>query len=153
MSINFVMRVYKYKKPAKKTNNRVVLKSYTQRLGILGSTIFNKPVFMIGTAGLFLMSNFFLISAFSQVSKADNQEQFRLYTSDSNSVLKTNVNYQINPELIEGTKFTFYQIVKGDNLTVISQKTKNTVDEILNNNSLIPQSSLKIGQTLKVVKK
>ena len=137
------MRVYKYKKPVKLNRNRVVLKSYSQSLGKLGSTIFSKPVFIVSTSMLCLMSNFFLVSSLSQVSKADNQENFKVYPGDLEKTKVSNVSYEVNPELIRAMQFTTYQVQKGDTLTAISKITKNTVEEMIsNNNDLIDRKSV-----------
>jgi LysM repeat protein len=146
------MRAYQYKKPESKSQSKVTLKSYSQKLNKLTSLIFSKPVLILSSSALFVMSNFFIVTALTQTSKADTQESFRLYTNDNIASINNEVNYEVNPEIIKAQQFTVYQVVKNDNLTLIASKTKNSVQEILENNDLIPQQSLKIGQALKVLK-
>jgi LysM repeat protein len=146
------MRSYRYCKPDKKTSNRVVLKSYTQKLGAATSFVFSKPVFMTATAMMFVASNYFLVTAFSQVSKASSAEPFRIYSSNNKVKKIENINYIANPEFVKELKFEVYIVEKGDTLSAISKKTKDSLAELIENNKLNGNFMLRIGQPLKVIK-
>ncbi len=146
------MRNYKYCKPAKKTTNKVVLKSYTQKLGNVTSFVFSKPVFLTATTMMFVASNYFLVTAFSQVSKAASAEPFRIYSSNSKVKKVENINYIANPEFVKELKFEVYIVEKGDTLSAISKKTKDSLQELIENNKLSGNFTLRIGQPLKVIK-
>ena len=146
------MRSYRYCKPDKKTSNRVVLKSYTQKLGLATSFVFSKPVFLTASALMFVASNYFLVTAFSQVSKAASSEPFRIYSSNHKIKKVENINYIANPELVKELKFEVYIVQKGDTLSAISKKTKDSLQELIENNKLTGNFTLKIGQPLKVIK-
>jgi LysM repeat protein len=146
------MRVYRYSKPEKKTRNKVVIKSYTQKIGKLSSIVFSKPFFIATTSAMFIASNYFFVAAFSQVSRADYNEPFRIYTASSNEKKVTNIEFIPNPDLIRELKFEVYIVKSGDTLSSISAATKDSLEEIITNNSLSANNVLKIGQPLKVIK-
>jgi LysM repeat protein len=146
------MRSYRYCKPVKKTSNRVVLKSYTQKIGLATSFVFSKPVFLTASAMMFVASNYFLVTAFSQVSKAASAEPFRIYSSNNRAKKVENINYIANPDLVKELKFEVYIVEKGDTLSAISKKTKDSLEELITNNKLSGNFTLRIGQPLKVVK-
>ena len=147
-----IMKSYKYNKPEKPITNRVVLKSYTKKISNFRKIIFSKPSIIIVCGSLFLSSTYFLITAFSQVVEASNSEVnkiFRLYTV-KNDTLQSGINYKANQEVLEQQKYTVYTVTSGDNFTKISQKTKNSLEEILSYNDIAINSVLRVGQNLKV---
>jgi LysM repeat protein len=102
-----------------------------------------------------LLSNYFIVSSFSQVSRAENTtENFRIYSSNSKKKSTGNkvVMYAPNPEVIKSQKFVVYIVKKGDTLTKIAEETKNSLDELLLNNKINDGFRLRIGDPLKVVK-
>lgn len=146
------MKSYKYNKPEKPITNRVVLKSYTKKISNFRKIIFSKPSMFLVFASLFISSTYFLVTAFSQLVQASNQEVgkvFRLYTV-KNDPLRGAINYKPNQELLDEQKFTVYTVVAGDNFTKIAQKTKNSVEEVLNYNNIALNSILRVGQNIKV---
>ena len=146
------MRSYKYYKPAKKPTHRVDLKSYTQKIGAATSFVFSKPVFLTTTAMMFVASNYFLVTAFSQVSKANSPEPFRIYSSNNKTKKIENISYVANPEFVRELKFEVYIVEKGDTLSAIASKTLDSLAELIENNKLSGNFNLRIGQPLKVIK-
>jgi LysM repeat protein len=147
------MKAYKYKKPEKINRNKVNFRSYTQKASFLSSLIFSKPVFLTTTTFLFVLSNYFIVSTFSQVSKADNTDQFKLYSVNQNQQKSKTMNFIVNPIKADEIKYDLYEVVSGDNLSIISQKSGDSIAEILLNNKLGDNSILRVGQRLKVVRK
>jgi LysM repeat protein len=150
-----IMKSYKYRKSENIKRSSIVFKSYTKRIGQASSFIFSKPVFVTATSAFFLLSNYFIVSSFSQVSRAENTtENFRIYSSNSKKKSTGNkvVMYAPNPEVIKSQKFVVYIVKKGDTLTKIAEETKNSLDELLLNNKINDGFRLRIGDPLKVVK-
>ncbi len=148
------MKSFKYRKNEKVKRSNVVFRSYTKRIGEASSFIFSKPVFITATSAFFLLSNYLIVSSFSQVSRADNTtESFRIYSSNSKKKTQGQVTVQFapNPTIVKDQKFQVYIIKKGDTLTKIAEETKNSLDELISNNKISDGFRLRIGDPLKII--
>lgn len=146
------MKTYRFRKTEKVKPNFVVFKSYSDRINKASNVIFSKPVFITAASALFVLSNYFIVSSFSQVSKADNSQNFKIYTSNSKKKTQSNINFSPNKNMIKEIKYSVYIVEKGDTLTKIAEKSNNDLADLIQNNKLTDSFRIQIGQRLKIVK-
>jgi LysM repeat protein len=158
---------YKYTKPElKPTKTKVTFKSYKEKISPFTRFVLSKNFYLGCLTVSLVSSSFFIANVFSGIANAGNEtetynsnEFFKVYPANSSDINEDNRNIDYKksdkPKTIttldkKPTQSLSYLVKKGDTLSSIANSFNISLADLLKQNNLKEESSLKIGQVLTI---